>query len=682
VPVGYLRGLDGIVPGASSAPANASSAPRGQRPSAEDMLMEQVIRERADGPSQYDYLRRLAARLVDLDRSERKAGRHGVAAIGILGSDAYDKILVLDALRDRFPKAVFFAADLDARLLDAGAIGSTRNLVVASGYGLTLTRELQGSAPPFRDTYQTGTYLSTLVALDPDASGLSTSDFKPWFRDSRLYEIGRTQPVNLVGARRDGRNGESTPGPERGDCLTPDPSRCKFIHSDEDWRSFDPLPNWRGGIAMLLMAVAALGLAIRLSRKARTVTSGPWSYVTPLGAGVVAFGFVVLVAGLYAIHRNVHSPDGEPFAWLEGVSIWPTQILGLAILFVTSVLFVYGRMRLRTNIDEVAETFGLETLEERERNAGRGGRVGAVRRGHWRSSPAIDETMSRAGPGTVAEAWSDFLERMRFKACAARVVVATLLFLVFGIALMSLDWPNSPHRGAEAAWFNHGLQVVLIGVVMALLFSAVDASTVATHFLRRVLTIAVDPPLLQPVLPGTASDELIGERARGHWTRFRLAVEVAAAVNRLVYLPFVALLLLAPVRSRVFDAWEFSVPYAALLVISLVIAVRCAMGLRRQAARLRSRVLTELDAEADQREIEAKLATVDAGTGVGSPVAAGRSVPPELQATLLRRLATDIRAVRDGPFRPLSQEPVVRGLLLVLGGTGGITTAEFLFLSH
>jgi hypothetical protein len=132
----------------------------------------------------------------------------------------------------------------------------------------------------------------------------------------------------------------------------------------------------------------------------------------------------------------------------------------------------------------------------------------------------------------------------------------------------------------------------------------------------------------------------------------------------------------------VFDAWEFSVPYAALLVISLVIAVRCAMGLRRQAARLRSRVLTELDAEADQREIEAKLATVDAGTGVGSPVAAGRSVPPELQATLLRRLATDIRAVRDGPFRPLSQEPVVRGLLLVLGGTGGITTAEFLFLSH
>jgi hypothetical protein len=155
--------------------------------------------------------------------------------------------------------------------------------------------------------------------------------------------------------------------------------------------------------------------------------------------------------------------------------------------------------------------------------------------------------------------------------------------------------------------------------------------------------------------------------------RFRLAVEVAAAVNRLIYLPFVVLLLLAPIRSRVFDAWDFSLPYAALLVISLVIAVRCALDLRRQAEKLRSHVLTELEHEAEQREIE---------TGSGARDAASPSTPPKLYAKQLRRLAAEIGAVREGPFRPLSQEPVVRGLLVVLGGTGGISTAEFLFLAR
>jgi len=121
-------------------------------------------------------------------------------------------------------------------------------------------------------------------------------------------------------------------------------------------------------------------------------------------------------------------------------------------------------------------------------------------------------------------------------------------------------------------------------------------------------------------------------------------------------------------------------------VISLALAARWAMGLRGPAGKLRANVLAELDGEADRREIEAKLGA--AASGPEGAVRGARpqgdpsDVPPALQAELLRRMTNEIRAVRDGPFRPLSQEPVVRGILLVLGGTGGITTAEFLFLSR
>jgi hypothetical protein len=680
VQVGYLRGLDGITPGTAVRPVSPGTTPQNPRPGARDSLLEQAALERADGPSQYDYLRRLAVQLVDLDRALRKDGQHGIAAIGILGSDAYDKILVLDALRDRFPQAVFFAADLDARMLDASSVRSTRNLVVASGYGLALNRQLQGSAPPFRDTYQTGTYLSTLVALDSDARQLDTADFDAWFRQARRYEIGRTRPVNLVGAP-DG-SPEMKVQPESDDCAVPEPMTCRSIHSDEDWRGFDPLPALRAWLAFLVMVAAAAGLAFVLSRTARSVGRELHSYATPAGLGVVAAALAFLGAGLYAIHLNVGTRDGEPFAWLEGVSIWPTQILGLIILVVTCALLVYGRMRLRANIDKVATSFSLSTLGDHERGGAREARFSLKPDSttHWAGE--LEAYRSGFGARTVANEWMDFLERMRFGACATRVGLATLLFLAFGIALLSLDWPNSPHRGPSAAWFNHVLQFVLIGSTMALLFSALDASIVASRLLRRILAAPVDPQLLESRLQGTALDYPISEQARGHWVRFRLAVEVAGAVNRLIYLPFVILLLLAPIRSRIFDAWDFSLPYAALLVISLVIAVRCALDLRKQAERLRSHVLTELDHEAEQQEIETGPGATDAATGVGAREASTSSAPPKLHAKLLRRLAADIGAVRAGPFRPFSQEPVVRGLLVVLGGTGGITTAEFLFLAR
>jgi len=679
VQVGYLRGLDGIAAGTAGRPASPSATPQSPRPGDRDTLLEQAALERADGPSQYDYLRRLSVQLVDLDRALRKDGQHGIAAIGILGSEAYDKILVLDALRDRFPQAVFFAADLDARMLDASSVRSTRNLVVVSGYGLALNRQLQGSAPPFRDTYQTGTYLSTLVALDPDARALDSTDFDSWFQQARRYEIGRTRPVNLAGAPDES---PKTTVQAEDDCAQPNPTTCRSIHADDDWRDFDPVPGPRAWLAYLVMVATAAGLAYVLSRRTRAVGRELRAYASPAGAGIVAGALALLVAGLYAIQLNVRSRDGEPFAWLEGVSIWPTQVLGLVILLVTCILLVYGRMRLRVNIDKVATAFGLSPLGAHGRGDDREQRFSLKPDSttHWAGE--IEAYRTALATRTIADEWMDFLRRMQFGACATRVSLATLLFLVFGVALLSLDWPNSPHRGASAGWFNHALQFVLIGTTMALLFAALDASIVTSRLLRRILAARVDRQLLEPGLQGAALDSAFSEKARGHWVRFRLAVELTCAVNRLIYLPFVVLLLLAPIRSRVFDAWDFSLPYAALLLISLVIAVRCALDLRKQAERLRSHVLKELDQEAEQREIGTGPAARDAAPGADARGSTASSAPPGLQAKLLRRLAAEIREVRDGPFRPFSQEPVVRGLLVVLGGTGGITTAEFLFLGR
>ena len=147
---------------------------------------------RAEGPSQLDYIPRLADHIEQVNRElfvDSPAAQ--IRAIGVLGSDLYDKLLTLQALRPRFPNAIFFTTDLDARLWHPNQLKWTRNMVVASSFGLELQPELQQDIPPFRDSYQTAEYLSCLSAL-----GLVSPDELKCI-SPRLFEIGRNGPVDL-----------------------------------------------------------------------------------------------------------------------------------------------------------------------------------------------------------------------------------------------------------------------------------------------------------------------------------------------------------------------------------------------------------------------------------------------------------------------------------------------------
>ena len=114
----------------------------------------------------------------------------------MLGSDVYDKLLLLQSLRIHFPNVIFFTTDLDARLFHSKELNWSRNLIVASSFGLQLEKDIQGDIPPFRDSYQTATFLASPIALPPHnkqlekvATDLDTS-ITPLL-PVQLFEIGR-----------------------------------------------------------------------------------------------------------------------------------------------------------------------------------------------------------------------------------------------------------------------------------------------------------------------------------------------------------------------------------------------------------------------------------------------------------------------------------------------------------
>lgn len=177
----YVRGLDGDTP--------AAAAGSGQKGKTDVVALagglETGFKEPAVGTNQYDYLRRLTLRIADLDWSLKRNNQGSIKAFGILGNDYFDKLLILQALKERFPSHLYFTTDLDAGYLDAKVFRWARNLIIAAPYGLALGQarndwigvgdagDLRGGTPPFRHSIQTSVYRAVLGALDGQESDLS-----------------------------------------------------------------------------------------------------------------------------------------------------------------------------------------------------------------------------------------------------------------------------------------------------------------------------------------------------------------------------------------------------------------------------------------------------------------------------------------------------------------------------
>jgi hypothetical protein len=179
----YLQGLDGRVP-----------SPDGEL---RDDIPVDVDDDGPIGRRQTDYLRRLQSSLEE--------GNARFDAIGIIGTDVYDKLLILRALRQQFPDSVFFTTDLDARFLTAEENPWTRNVIVASHFGLTPLGEDVGVATmlPFRGTYQTANYVACGRALrgTPAASSAEDpGDDRPAPSAQQVPERGVVQAAEKVAA--------------------------------------------------------------------------------------------------------------------------------------------------------------------------------------------------------------------------------------------------------------------------------------------------------------------------------------------------------------------------------------------------------------------------------------------------------------------------------------------------
>jgi hypothetical protein len=707
----YLRGIDGVVPGERSSAAGSSSA---QVTSADSVIAQSDLR-RPVGTGQFDYLRRLASAIRAQDQTLRLKTGTGIRAVVLLGSDVYDKLLILRALRPELPGALFITTDLDAQFLHPSEYRWARGLLVATTYGLATSEALPMQTMPFRDSYQTSTYLATRLAFMDETQRPDNQEDMYARIPPLLFEVGRRGlvPLTLAG---DPVVAEVPWYQGAWSALRAAPPEPRLTGSEAATRLWNkdavdrPAPAI--GLGVLAMALLALFALDQLRPNSGRVV-------------VVIGGMLLGLTVLWAlILWQTRGGLGEPIDFMSGATVWPAVIIRVLAVMLSLVFVAMVQEQLRRNWDRLGERyFGMCSGAAAE-----GATVGQIARQLVGSLRGVVSGRSRPGalqllplavlivlivfqgrllpapyplwlkvsilivvflvlitlwwlilygklfPNVRVRSINSFVEACPSDSAAKKVweeygaygasehrllrtVSYLLIYFAFAAMLFALlGLPNTPCRGAFACAAS-GLSVgVSVLGMLVLLFLVLDAARLCICWLDVMerTTLSWDDSrrrYFEQML------RVPPEHAEV-WMTVHLIGERTAAVARLIYYPVIIILLMLLARSTFFDNWDFPQALAIVITVNFAIALGAVVRLNFIAKSVREAALTELREEAlggddSHREVYAASAR-------------------ERQA-----LVEQLASLRTGAFQPVWEQPPVRATLMLLGGAA-VTYAEYL----
>jgi hypothetical protein len=684
----YISGVGGT---ADSAGAGSNPDDPGKSGSSPDASQSFT---RAEGEHQVDYIARLA--MVFADRLNERdypkaatetAAKRGPApklrAIGLMGSNVYDDLLLIQILRPRFPEAIFFTDKLDARFFDPANVRYTRNLLVASSYGFELFQKLQVGVAPFRSSEQTGVFLAVQAAVSSEKPDV---DYLRAQLQPLRFEIGRTHPVPLFvqGRVQVPTNTDKTRFYSR-------------LHPKFDMPLLPGGPFWKHHVYDILFIAAgtvffaAMIMFVFLGRFRLEPSEKPDVYAAAVLAGAIA-GILLLFTAVY---------DGvEPLTWIEGVSIWPSEFFRLLALIVAAAGLYYCGSRVRRSRQILCEEFGLipapfvlpprpsfiasvgevlarmplssdnYLLTERENHAAV---LSLMKPGSdFRKSVAAAEAVRHAHEAASEEAqapryvssqvlWRYLCERSTPARRNARAALMTAFYFAGWTGLFSfIGLPQSPIRGDLSSQCDSILLIASLISMVYLIFWVVDETQSCMRFVSK---LGEDIPSIWPEkafekIP--AINKVEGSKAKAERKAASAYIDVlfigrlTAEAVPLIILPFVVLTLLIFARWTFFANWHMTPWIVAFYSIDAAICALCAILLKNAATKAKTRAIRN----------------------IGLNAADARAAGAGGLADSLQALQSDMDANQEGAFLPWHQQPFVRAILLPFGGSGVLQALE------
>ena len=721
----FFRGIDGATTKETSAAAALASAANKAAPL-----------EWPESRDQLDYLRRLG---TELKQSEAGHDDLPIGAIGIFANDVHDKLLVLQALHENFSDRMFFTTDMDARYLHPRTQAFTRNLVVASSLPLAFYPlpagagpdrvDLQAGTPPLRDIYQTSTYAAARRAgCRSDACKLrEATELERVLQRTSIYEIGRSDMVPLSGYALEER-------PKQGaldrifvallmaaliGCMlfawpsTPSMRQARSVLLLSNGRSVRIMDL----TAIVLVAMHAVLLSYAMASLIEFVLPGRMNFsharlLAALAAGgALLVGITawkagerrklvgVLVLALVAIAATWTSlawpaggwwPGGvcstcEPTAWLEGVSAWPSHLIHLLALFM--LLWTLDWAWAATQQQLKIDSDWLRLPRPRPHN-----NLLVLLRG-WFDNVSVLFWKSGVGYSCdFKQLWVEYGERGE----ATPRIVRTLFWYaltLFVIALLFFGLnegqiPEVPARGRDHRSLVRATLYAALLLLPLLVVAVADATVLLTRFVRHLnagrsyypdKTIDMfssalgqeHKALWAQRFCAKPEDRKLGDDSENlsavhtlldDWIDVQVVARRSQPIVRLVIGPFVVLALLVVARSRLFDNWALTPAIAVGVSFYVAVLVGLTYLLKQAAENTRSRALASM--QADLRWL----------AGSGKPLS--DLVEP------YKRLIAQVENEQKGAFASFFDQPLLKAMLVPLGGAGGTQLFDYLLLGR
>lgn len=562
-PFGYLRGLDGELPPdnyvAPGPPNGVDGVPPGDN-AVEPGLLTGVRRSPAFGTARLDYVRRLADVISQHEAPGAERYRRGLVfpshrrpvAVGVLGSDFYDKLLILQALRERMPGTVFFTTDLDARLTDPSNYAVLRNVIVGSSYGFTIANSASG----FRNSYEAALYRSVALVLDDVLAYVSAVPCP------RLFEVARTGAVDI--------------SRYEAEC-----QQAAQVHGSVTYLRSGTGIFVRALAALLVLApvlgltTIAYGIARNLPRGARRDAH---RRVAKTGA-VSAFALLVLA---YYLTRH------EPWPFFEGVSSIPAFLIQVTTVVFAVCFGIIARGRLVQGQADIAEEFELSSKAPAEQNSCRQPGIVAWTRSLNRARDEKAET-------SLGCVWAMYVHLGNPTAALRRrslsvIGLAALLIAVIGADIGGVVLSRDLHRAMEFA----GVMMTL--VMLASVFYCMDALMLAGALVREIARSGRSLP--QPPVEQWRGELAVKRHYDFVWQRRRkmaLVVECTEVLVPIMVLPFVLLLLPVAGANTLSEGWHWTWRLCVLYGGFTIFVLVRALMFQFEAVRAKETILGELD---------------------------------------------------------------------------------------
>jgi hypothetical protein len=537
----YLQGLDGR-------PEDVPTSKSEEKTSdvVSSLLRGRAISETSVGTSQFDYLRRLALAL-EQDKSKNKE-RGEICAVGILGTDIYDKMLVLQAIRPQLPAAIFFTTDLDALYLQRDNERFTRNLVVGSADKLDLNDGLKGDGdrwklPPMRDSYQTIVVKHIWQILDsPKDNEL------PAMKDSQaqLSEIVAGKSIELTAPANPGTR--------------------------------NALLGWLPIAGNLVIFLFGLGNAfvILWAISTRMPTEDqPWNApMNPTGSKIVyceiALGILSLLSLLVVFATTMKFLGEEPLT-LEA-SIWPSVtirilafVVAIRLLMIASKAFAIRRTRIYEALKDSVPANAVLPLAE-----------GLIKHitvsfvALWWETPPPPRNKTFV---SVLDKHFDVAARRK------RIMWWAFFYLVISFVLFVMWPPAVPARGVFAFFAEKVVLALGVGLYIIHLMYCLDLHISACTILATLRSfLSLDESEIKPN-GGIKTGEMLAAVS-----------EFTSIIGKTLLYPLTILILIIISRLKIFDNWSMTPSLSVTFLLGAVLLVLVSLILWYEGARLMSAV--------------------------------------------------------------------------------------------